>query len=118
MGNHYSVKIGINYRYDHYTSGIDIYHTLSHQLSNAQFDPFRPWWMHKCISHIWDMKKNKIKIITFIFIRRKSNIRLVDKIISLKIDNCKVIDKFVLNPNLVFDKNDPQYENLIRIKLF
>lgn len=118
MGKHYSVKIAINYRYDHYTGGVDIYHTLSQQLSDAQFDPFRPWWMHTCISHNWDMKKEKIKIITFIFIRRKYNRRLVDKIISLKIDNCKVIDKFVLNPNLEFNKDDPQYENLVRIKLF
>ena len=120
MGQHCHVKICINYRLDHRVGGLEVYNSLKDQLLHAQFDPFRYWYLHKCISHTWDMKKEKIHNITFIFVRKSTShtYSRIEYIISLKIKNCKVINKHILYPNLVFYKNDPQYQNLIHIKLF
>lgn len=118
MGFHYSVKICINHRMDHYTSGVANYRAFEDKLTNTDFDPFYACDIHTCISHNWRMNMSKIKEITFIFIKRKGNIRNVPKIISLKVDNCKVTNISKLCANLKFIYNDPQYANLRNIKLF
>ena len=63
MGQHCHVKICINYRLDHRVGGLEVYNSLKDQLLHAQFDPFRYWYLHKCISHTWDMKKKKYIIL-------------------------------------------------------
>lgn len=118
MGFHYSVKIGINREFDHYRSGSGTYFSLYDQLTNSCYVPFNLDQLHNVISSKWNKNINEIEQITFIFIKRRGNLRSVPKIISLKVENSKVIDKYELATNLKFDRNDPQYENLVHIKLF
>ena len=84
------------------------------------FAHFGRWRLPIRIPIFQNMKKEKIHNITFIFVRKSPShtYSRIEYIISLKIKNCKVINKHVLYPNLVFYKNDPQYQNLIHIKLF
>lgn len=118
MGMGYMVKISINQRFDHYTSGKELYYDILNRVGQASFDPFESWWEHKFISRSWDWKRHKIKYISIIFIKKNHSMRYVERIISLKIKNCKVISKMELTPNLKFEKSDNEYQKIVRIKLF
>lgn len=117
MGMGYMVKICINQKFDHYTSGKENYYDILNRVRHRHFDPFEDWWEHKIISDKWQWKKHKITSITFLFIRKSKKMRYIKCVISLKIKNCKVISKNELVPHLKFEKSDPQYKNTVHIKL-
>lgn len=118
MSMGYMVKIAINQRLDHYTSGKEIYYDILDRVMQPKFDPFASWWEHKLISRQWYWKQHKIKHIAFIFIKKKHNMRYINRIISFKVKNCKVISKMDINPNLKFENSDIEYQKIVRIKLF
>lgn len=124
MGNHYSVKVCINQRFDHYSGGRELYKSILTRANQPTFNPFDEWWQHRFISSKWDLKRNKINSITLLFIKRTINTRQVKYIISMKVKNCNVIEKYGLDPNLTFlydyktHKFDENYYNLIHTKMF
>lgn len=112
MGSHYTVKVCINQRFDHYSSGRELYNEIFNRVSQPTFNPFDEWWQHKFISHKWDLKRHKINSITLLFIKRTHTTRQIKYIITFKIKNFKVIKRLAIKPYLAFIKDkDCKFEN-------